>query len=71
MNSKELNAGAKVTIRARSGNQSEAQVSKGLTYPAFSGELLDDAGVSQGWDVVDVKKEDGEVVSVYCFSIER
>jgi hypothetical protein len=40
-------------------------------YPAFSGVLLDDANSSEGWDVVDVEREDGQVFSIYCFSIER
>ena len=43
----------------------------GLAYPAFRGVLLHDAGSSQGWDCVDVLDEHGEIVSVYCFSLER
>src|SRR5258708_20805983 len=63
---KYLSTGDKVNVRAR-----RSDPGKGLSYPAFSGILLDDAGNSEGWDVVDVKNEQGEEVSVYCFSLVR
>jgi hypothetical protein len=63
---KELNKGDKVRIRAHS-----SLPGKGLSYPAFQGILLEDAGVSEGWDVVDVERASGAILSVYCFSIER
>jgi hypothetical protein len=44
---------------------------RGLTYPTFIGTLLDEAGNSEGWDVVDVLNEKGEEVGIYCFSIDR
>lgn len=44
---------------------------RGLTYPDFSGVLLDPAGTSQGWDVVAIQLDHGPEVSIYCFSIER
>jgi hypothetical protein len=59
----DLHAGDRVRVRARHAT--------GLTYPAFSGILLEDAGTSEGWDVVDVRNENGVDVSVYCFSIIR
>ena len=43
---------------------------KGLTYNNLEGILLDDAGESEGWDVVDVNVS-GQTISVYCFSINR
>lgn len=44
----------------------------GLSYSASSGILLDDAGTSEGWDVVDVLcSQTGKEISIYCFSIER
>jgi hypothetical protein len=47
----------------------------GLSYPSFEGVLLEYAGCSEGWDVVDVLRTlpDGsnDVVSIYCFSINR
>jgi hypothetical protein len=52
---------------------------KGLTYPSFSGVLLDNAFSSEGWDGVDVHADNvdtcgevaGKIISIYCFSIER
>jgi hypothetical protein len=62
----ELIAGDRVNVRKHT-----SKPGKGLTYPTFTGALLDDAGVSEGWDVVDVRNGAGDVVSIYCFSIER
>ena len=62
-----LAAGDKVSIRAK-----RLPAGQGLSYPAFSGVLVEDAGTSEGWDVVDVREDQtGEIISVYCFSIER
>jgi len=55
----------RVSVRART-----SKPGKGLTYPAFSGILLEEVG-SRSWDVVDVRKDDGEEVSIYTFSIEE
>lgn len=62
----ELKAGDRITVRSHA-----SKVGEGLTYNSFSGVLSDYAGTSEGWDVVDVKADDGETVSIYCFSIER
>ncbi len=66
----ELNTGDYVRVRAHT-----SKLFKGLSYPAFAGILLEDAGVSEGWDVVDVsrKLDDGttDTVSIYCFSLIR
>lgn len=62
---KDLCKGDTVEVRAHKSNPG-----KGLSYPDFKGVLLDDAGVSEGWDVVDVSWH-GEEVGIYCFSIER
>ena len=43
---------------------------RGLTYPSFKGILLEDAGDSEGWEVVEVENEAGDEVSVYCFSLQ-
>lgn len=62
---KDLEVGDCVQVRAH-----RSKPGSGLTYPAFSGRLLDAAGNSEGWDVVDVM--DGTIErSIYCFSIER
>jgi len=73
---KDLHKGDRVHVSHISG---ELQAS--LTYPSFSGVLLEDVlfGTSEGWDVVDVRADSidtpadvaGKVVSVYCFSIVR
>ena len=72
---KDFKAGDHIHVRAHT-----SEPGKGLTYPAFYGTLLEDAGVSEGWDVVDVvvtegrsaKPLDGPVDrSIYCFSIVR
>ena len=55
----------RVSVRART-----SKPGKGLTYPAFSGILLEEVG-SRSWEVVDVLKDDGEEVSIYTFSIEE
>jgi hypothetical protein len=47
-----------------------SQSGSGLSYPAFTGVLLEDA-YSEGWVVVEAAMETGEVVSIYSFSIER
>lgn len=65
MTMQDFKAGDHVHVRAHT-----SEPGKGLTYPAFYGTLLEDAGVSEGWDVVDVV--DGPVDrSIYCFSIIR
>jgi hypothetical protein len=64
---KELKVGDCVQVRAY-----KSKPHKGLSYPAFSGMLLDNAGVSEGWDVVDViDLRTRTISSIYCFSIER
>jgi hypothetical protein len=63
---RELNAGMTVAVRRH-----ESKPGAGLSYERFTGVLQDDAGLSEGWDVVDVRCADGEIVSVYCFSLER
>jgi hypothetical protein len=64
---KDLNAGVKVRVRAHTSNPG-----KGLSYPEFEGVLLDDAGSSEGWDVVEVRETmTGDIISIYCFSIQR
>lgn len=61
----DLRKGDLIAVRSHA-----SELGKGLSYPAFTGFLLDDAGCSEGWDVVDVETDAGEV-SIYCFSIER
>ena len=41
---------------------------EGLSYPRFMGTLLEDCP-GDTWDVIDIKKYSGEIVSVYSFSI--
>jgi len=64
----DLLKGMRIKVRAHI-----SETGKGLTYPSFSGVLLDDANSSEGWDVVDVMPNKGKqwMVSIYCFSIER
>ncbi len=59
----DLVAGDKVKVR-------EHKKDGYLSYKAFEGILLEDAGNSSGWDVVEVDNN-GERISIYCFSIER
>ena len=63
---KELNSGDVVNVsfyRSKSTQQ-------GLTYSSFTGTLVDSAGTSRGWDVVDVRNHaNNEVTSIYCFSL--
>jgi hypothetical protein len=42
----------------------------GLTYPAFSGMLIEECN-GAGWDVVDVQLADGSLESVYSFSVTQ
>ncbi len=59
--------GDKVNVRAHN-----SKPGAGLSYPEFSGVLLDDAGCSEGWDVVDCRDiVTGEERSIYCYSIQR
>lgn len=73
----DLNYGDRVQVRAYRSRvfkriKSRPVPEQGLTYPAFSGILLDDAGASEGWDVVEVEPDNGgEPISIYCFSIIR
>jgi hypothetical protein len=62
---KELRIGDRVSVRAH-----YSKPERGLTYDNLEGTLLDDAGVSEGWDVVDISVS-GFTISVYCFSIVR
>lgn len=64
--SQDLYKGHRIQVRAY-----RSSPNCGLTYPAFTATLLEDAGNSEGWDVVDVLNEKQEVVSIYCFSILR
>lgn len=41
---------------------------EGLNYQRFMGNLIDDYP-GETWDVVDIKTYNGEIVSVYAFSI--
>ena len=43
---------------------------QGLTYFPFHGTLLEDCN-GEGWDVVDVRRSNGKVTSVYSFSVEK
>ena len=63
--SKVLQIGDKVIVAAHC-----SKPDQGLTYDNLEGTLLDYAGVSEGWDVVDVDVA-GQAVSIYCFSIIR
>jgi hypothetical protein len=60
-----MKKGERVSVR-----QHISQPGSGLNYPAFTGILLEDA-CSEGWDVIEVALETGEVVSIYSFSIQR
>jgi len=62
----EKNKGDLVKVRAHT-----SKPGQGLSYPVFTGILLEDAGNSEGWDVVDIMASDGTETSIYCFSIER
>jgi hypothetical protein len=55
--------GDKVQVRAH-----HSQPGSGLTYPAFEGIMLEECS-SDGWDVVEVKNEKGDAISVYSFSV--
>jgi hypothetical protein len=46
---KELHKGDRVQVRQF--GTTPPRVGEGLTYPSFSGVLLEDAGTSEGWDV--------------------
>jgi hypothetical protein len=62
----DLGVGDNVKVRPHT-----SKPGKGLSYPAFTGKLLDYAGRSEGWDVVHVMGDDGIERSIYCFSIKR
>lgn len=62
-----LEAGTKVKVRAR---RNCGCRNPGLSYPSFSGILLEGTAIG-GWDVSDVRRTDGEVISVYAFSISK
>lgn len=65
---KELNSGAAVNVSLYRSKSTQG----GLTYSSFTGTLVDDAGTSRGWDVVDVLNHaNNEVISVYCFSLSE
>jgi hypothetical protein len=64
---KDLNAGDEVRVRGHTSRPGE-----GLSYPEFVGVIQDDAGSSEGWDVVNVRETmTGDIISIYCFSIQR
>lgn len=62
---KGMEQGARVAVSAHTSTPGQ-----GLTYPAFTGALLEYCN-GEGWDVVDVRTEGGEVQSVYSFDVSR
>jgi len=63
-----VKAGARVFRRARTNPKG-----RGMSYPAGRVVLLEDAriGPDAGWDVVDVRLDDGEESSAYSFDLNR
>lgn len=60
-----LEAGTRVSVRAY-----KSKPGRGLSYPAFHGTMLE--GMRRGgWDVVDVRDDNGQERSVYAFSLGR
>lgn len=59
-----LDEGARVLVRGYT-----SKPGKGLSYAPFEGVLVEGTRIG-GWDVVDVRANDGQEVSVYAFSLQ-